>query len=286
MGQHLRRKGRDKRITVSRRGPDCHQRVHVRSTAQQCRNTLAEKTQPRSEQHQRGQHELDVPVGLLTDDCHHPMMQGGDQVRAHLQNEHRQAEDGGNQQGALQPPRLALAPLVVLLTRIRGIGGHTAGRVPRALDGGLKVGSADSPGQMNHLRALGGQIDTGLTHAGHLRQRLLDPAHTRGTGHAFDCQLGGFFRHRVARALDGIYHRLRIGRSAEGNIGALGGQIDRGQLHARYRLERTFDPTDARGARHAFNRQTQTRPHSAGCFGLRLKRNASHWQFSLKLSRS
>ena len=214
------------------------------------------------------------------------MMHGGNQVRAHLQNEHRQAEDGGNQQGPLQPPGLALAPLVVLLARIREVGRQASRRIPRPLHCGLKVGSRNGTGEVSDPGALGGQVDAGLPHAGHLRQRLLDPAHTRGTGHAFDCQLGGFFTHRVARALDGIYHRLQIGRSAEGNIGALGGQIDRGRLHARYRLERTFDPTDARGARHAFNRQTQTRPHSAGCFGLRLKRNASHWQFSLKLSRS
>ncbi|MNL00017.1 hypothetical protein D3C87_1204350 [compost metagenome] len=173
------------------------------------------------------------------------MVHGGNQVRAHLEHEDRQGERGGNEQGAPQPLRLALATRAVLVVRIRCFGGQAAGLVARLLNRRFEVGRGDDSGQVAHPRALGRQVDAGLEHARDLCQRLLDPAHARRAGHVLDGEFGGLFAHGVAGAFDGPHGRLRVGRAGEADVGALGGQVDRGRLHAGDGLQRALDAADA-----------------------------------------
>ena len=52
------------------------------------------------------------------------------------------------------------------------------------------------------LGLLGGEVDAGIQHARHFPERLLDPRHARGAGHAVDAQAHRLLAHRVAGLLD------------------------------------------------------------------------------------
>ncbi|QLJ21403.1 hypothetical protein HZZ08_08605 [Serratia marcescens] len=84
----------------------------------------------------------------------------------------------------------------------------------------------------------------------------------------FDRQLSGFFSHGIAGAFDGAGCRLRIRLAGKRDIGAFGGEIDRCRLHAGNRRQGPLDATDAGGAGHAFNRQTQTHGRRLGEVGI------------------
>jgi hypothetical protein len=186
------------------------------------------------------------------------MMHGGNQVRAHLEDEDRQREDGGNGQSPPQPPCLALTTLGVMIACTPRIGGQAAGLVTRLFDRCFKVGRGNDPGKVAHPRALCRQVDVGVEHTRDLSERLLDPAHARRTGHVLDRELGGFFPHGVAGTLDGADRRLRIDQANEGEVGTFGGEIDRGCLDVRDGFQRALDAADARGTGHALDRQAQT----------------------------
>ncbi|MND82839.1 hypothetical protein D3C80_746830 [compost metagenome] len=85
---------------------------------------------------------------------------------------------------------------------------------------------------MAHPGTLGRQVDIRFDHARNLPERFLNPTDTGRAGHIFDAEFSGFFTNGVTGALDGTNGCLRIGAIAESDIGALGGQVDRGRLHA------------------------------------------------------
>ena len=48
----------------------------------------------------------------------------------------------------------------------------------------------------------------------------------------------------AAGALDGVDSSLRIGQAGKSDVGALGGKINRGRLHAGDRVQRALDAPD------------------------------------------
>ncbi|MNG95047.1 hypothetical protein D3C79_540720 [compost metagenome] len=216
-----------------------------------------EETQARTEQHKGGKHKLHIPVHLLAQNAHHPVMHGRNQVRPHLKDEDRQGEDCGNQQRTAQRSCFVLTTFTVLIASIRRIRGQRSRRIPRLFDRCLKVGHRQGAGKVTYLRAFCGQIDSGLEHARNLFECLLYPAYARGAGHALDRQLKGLLWDAVTRTFDGVYRCLRIGHAGKGQIGTFGGQIDRSRMHARYGIECALDTTYARSTGHAFDRQAQ-----------------------------
>ena len=100
--QHAGGEGGDQRIAVGGRGAHRDQAVHVGGQTGQRGQAFAKEAQAGAEQDGGGQGELDQPAGLHADGVHHRHVDPHEQVRPHLQHEHRQRQRGGNQHVALE----------------------------------------------------------------------------------------------------------------------------------------------------------------------------------------
>ena len=110
-------------------------------------------------------------------------------------------------------------------------------------------------GQQLHVRGVGGQVDAGAEHTGHLVECLLDAGHAAGAGHAVDRQTQGGLRHLVAGAHHGGAQRGRVERCGRLDGGLLGGEVDARSVHAGHLFEGLLDAADAAGAGHAGDRE-------------------------------
>ena len=113
-GQQAGGEGRHDRIGPGGAGADRHQRIHVRGPPKQSGNPLAEEAQPRTEQHRRGQRELDQPAALHADRPGNEAVQRREEMRTHLEDQHRQGQQRREpcraaQARELPAPRLSLA---------------------------------------------------------------------------------------------------------------------------------------------------------------------------------
>ena len=188
LGQPLRREGGHHGIAPGGAGAQRHQRVHLGRAPPQGHEALAEEVPARPGQHQRGQRELQQPAVLPADIGQHPVVHGGNQVRAHLQHEDGQGQGQRDAEGLLQAAGLGVAGLGLAFGVIV-LGGDGAGLVADLADGvhqRLGVGGGRVEGDP---RALGGQIHLGLGHARHAGQGLLDALDAGRAGHALDGEL-------------------------------------------------------------------------------------------------
>ena len=169
-----------------------------------------------------------------------PVVQRRDQVAAHLQKEDRQGQPARDQKVTLQAALFLLAG--------GGLVGGTDLRclrlISRPADRGRAVRSL-------HRRPLCRQVDRGRQHARNGGNRLLDPQHTRGAGHALDADLQRRDLDVVAGAADRSDDRLAHGGAVVTDIGALGRQVDRGGGHAGHPGDGLLDPGNAGRASHA-----------------------------------
>ena len=257
--QQLRQEGGDHREQVGCRGADGDQRVHVRCQTRQRREALLVETPARQDQHQGGQDKLQIPAVLHADGTVYQCMHAGDHVRAHLDDEHRQGQHGGNQQ--VTPQGLALA----LLARRIGLGtGTRLAQQTRGISGpGHRIDQCLCAGHTLDTGPLGGQIHHHSGHSGHRLEHPLDPTDTGGAGHVLHRQLGGAGQHPVTGLLHRLHQRGTVQRSGSADIRPLGRQVDRHRLHPLDPGQGLFHPPDTGSTGHALDGEAQ-----GGWFGI------------------
>ena len=185
-----RQEGDEGRKEIGRRGSQRDKAVHVGCAAQQRGVAFQEKAPPRPCQDQRRQNELRDPKRPGPDGHRQPVMEGGEEMPAHLGHEDRRGQRGGKDRGALQ-----LAELCILARACIGAGDGAFRKVRRVA---RRLGRADQV--LRRHRAFGKadtgrfgrQIDLGPDDAGNRLQRLLYPPHAGGAGHVVDpqCDIG------------------------------------------------------------------------------------------------
>ncbi|MNV82494.1 hypothetical protein D3C71_1762340 [compost metagenome] len=120
------------------------------------------------------------------------MVQGRNQVRSHFQHKHGQGQHQRHGERPLQALRFGVARLRLAFSVVvlRGDGAGLVAHLDHGIHQGLGLGGIRVVG---HQRALGGQVDLGLGHAGNMGQGLFHALHARRARHAFngEFQLGG-----------------------------------------------------------------------------------------------
>ena len=278
--QHRRQEGSHRGKAPRGQRAHCHQRIHVGCPAQQRRNAFAVEAQPRHEQHQRRQHELQVPAVLRADGMRHPVMEGRHHVPAHLQQEHRQRQRCRQPQVTPQRPLLGYLAIRNRVsarfpgnTCTMGISGlaysarsctgilatiHHACRIPGLLG---RRQQRRHRRQSTHRRPFRGQVHAGRTHARHRLQRPLHPAHARGATHLVHLQHHGALGHVIAHLLHRLHQLLRLQRLGQRHRGPLGGQVHVHRRHPGHLAQRHLHPPHTRRAAHALDGQHE----SLGC---------------------
>jgi len=249
--------GGDQRIAECGSGADGDQRVHVRRQAYQGGETLLIETPAGNDQYQQRQRELQIPALLKADGRHDPLVHAGNHVRAHFKHEHRQRQQRGQDQVALEFGSLGVLLFHILVAGLRG-----------AIDSASLVANlADSGEQIlhghhaTHPGPFGRQVHRGFLDAGHGFECPLDTAHAGGAGHARDRQLDGIGGHVVADLFDRLDQRHAIDGARQANVRSFGGQVDGYTVHAFDPGQGRLDSADTAGAGHALDGQTD------GCGG-------------------
>ena len=158
-----------------------HQAVHLGRAAAQGGQPGAEKAPPRPGQHRQRQDHLHHPQRADRHQPVQPVVEGGDQVAAHLDHHHRQGQGGGGQRGAAQGGRL-----------VRGRGGAVDddGRGIAQIGHDPCQRVRGQGGVVGHLRAMRGQVHLRLRHVGARGQNAAHAARTGRTAHPADGQPG------------------------------------------------------------------------------------------------
>ena len=179
-------------------------------------------------------------------------------MRAHLQNEDRQRQDGDNGKADFQTAQFGFAP--VRLITLGRIGGDLACLVARLLDrfrqgggrGGV-AGDTDGGPLRCEINARIGNTRNGL-------QCLFDAPDAGGAGHALNVEFNGLLIDAISRMPDCIDNGEHIRRPGKRNIGAFRRQIDRGLQNPRHLGDRLLHTTNARGACHPIDGYRMARP--------------------------
>ena len=159
------------RQAPARAGAQRHQQIHVAGTGLQRMPAGAVEARAQHELHGRGQHELQPGR-------QHP-------VRAPQAAEHRQQQRRRQQQA--QARGRETAPARCGLGGFRRAGPRLVARI--AHRSRQPAGIELRRRLVGDACGLGGQVDRGLLHAGHLFQRAFHPADAGGTGHAANTEI-------------------------------------------------------------------------------------------------
>ena len=183
LGQYARREGGHDGEPIGCKCADRDEAVHIRRAAEQRGQALGIKPPSRPKQHGGGQHPLDQPRGLMPDAGPNRVMQRGDQVAAHFQNENRQSK-------RQRPPHPPPGRLRLRRTAGRQIGGGVCvlqhagiARLCCGLGQGLR---RRHPLKNLHGRAFRGQIDGGRDDSWHFGQCAFGASDAPRAGHAPD----------------------------------------------------------------------------------------------------
>ena len=95
--KQARREGDERGIGEGGARAECDQRVHIGGAAPKRGESRGEKASARSKQDQRRQNELSDPARLHADRGHDEHMDGGKQMRAHLDHENGRCQNKGRQ---------------------------------------------------------------------------------------------------------------------------------------------------------------------------------------------
>ena len=224
------------------------EQVHVAAAGAQRGPAGAVEACPEPELYRRGEQQLQ-PAG------EHPV--AAEHVADHRQHEWRRQQRGERDTRSLAEPRLRLRRAhrggAVL---VRGVAG--------SLDRADQFGRARAACKKRHARPLGREIDFGLRHPRHLRERLFDAADAARAGHAFDCERDAVARHAISGALDGFDELAGVELALGVDARPLGREVDRRGVDARDARERLLDACDATRTRHAGDRQRKRRLKGAG----------------------
>ena len=123
-------------------------------------------------------------------------------MRAHLKDEDRQCQGGGDQQVALERHSFSIFPRFGVVIAGNGTGIEVPGFIASLADcGQQRFGRRDAA----HRGTLGGQIDRGLADAWHSLQCTLDSPHARCASHTLDGQLDCLRRNIVSGLFDCLH---------------------------------------------------------------------------------
>src|SRR5690606_38877298 len=197
----------------------------------------------------QSQHELQIPALLHSDSGVDPLMHAWDKVRTHLQDEHRQGQDKGQDKVPLEPGLFGIAPFARLIHRLRS-GIDTAGFITccgHSLD--------QEPGlcHASYGGAFGGQVDRGLGYARNSEQRFFYAADTRCAVHALHFQLDDLGRYVVTRLLDGMDQCHFVNVTVSPDLRSFGGQIHRNRIDAFDFAQSRLDPAHTARTIHSLN---------------------------------
>jgi len=251
-GQHCGNRGGNHRVAPGRGSAQHDQRVHVRPATQQRRQPVPEEHQTRTEQHQAGQQQLSPKQRLPSQAGIQPGGKAGNQVPAHLGDEHRQRQHRRPQETALHRCTfggLACAAGIRLVVDEFSLVADPAHGIDRRTGVGTLENLQRSPAR--------GQIDSRLEDLRQFRQRALDLADAGGAMHAVDVQAKHLGRRRKAslgQGRDGIPQR-RSGFGTQARLARC--RIDRVQLDPGQRGNRLLDASRAAGTMHVGNAQRQ-----------------------------
>ena len=250
LGQQARREGGDDGIKKGSRRSQHHEAVHLGRAAQQRRHAVAIEDAPRPGQNGSGQQELRDPQRLRRDRRRQPVMEAGEDMAAHLDDEDRQGQAKRGQEGAAQPGRIG----IVIEMRALCLGSLGPGGIALRRD---QIGQrlrADT-GAMGDFGGAGDQIDLGLRDAGGLGQRPLDPTDAGGTAHPLDIQGGVFLQRRIAGAFQCLGGAGQGACIQKPHPCAAGGEVHLRRLDALHGGKCALGPADAGGAAEPAQRQ-------------------------------
>ena len=173
------------RQAVCRGGAQRHQQIHIAAARLDGPPGRTVKPRAEPELHRRGQQQLPPAAG-------HPL--DAPRQQQHGQHQRRRKHPGC---GHRPPGRRAF----FRISRLHRL--HCLGRVARLLDGSGQRGKRNAIHRL-HRGFFGGQVHTGLQHAGNLQQGLFHPAHARRATHALYQQFGHTRSDAVSRTLYGF----------------------------------------------------------------------------------
>ena len=175
-------------------------------------------------------------------------------MRAHLDDEKRSGEQRCKKHRVAKRDGFGFLDLFATGSVGLGFSRDTSDTVASRLNGARQILFRGRSCKHFDCCTLGRKVDGGVSDTVNAFERLFDPSHAGGTGHALDIECNSL---RGRWGIPGFTHRLGdlpdICRTRKFNSRTLGGEVDRSRSDARDGPNGFFNARYAGGASHPFD---------------------------------